>query len=79
MANPTLDKIQVGDVVTFRGTATAVNTTVSALKFTLTKGGVAQAPVSKTATNVSGQYQADFTVTVDTATSYAVSSVPVSP
>lgn len=82
IVNPSLDKIQVGDVVTFRGFGTVVNTHISAIKFTLTKGGVAQAAVSKTAALSSGsttQYQADYTITVDAATSYSVVSAPVSP
>jgi len=63
----------------FRGFATAVGTTVSKLRFTLTKAGIAQTPVDIDTTFVGGQYQADYTVNIDTAASYSVTAVPISP
>jgi hypothetical protein len=77
VANPSLAKIQKGDEVTFRGFATATNTSVTHINFVLTKSGTAQAPVSVVPTLVSGTYQADFTFTADIATTYSVSSSPV--
>ncbi len=71
--------IQLGDTIVFKGFASAVNTTVSKLRFTLTKGGVPQSPVDVNTTLVSGQYQADYSVNIDTATSYSVSTAPISP
>ncbi|MEK7064300.1 MAG: hypothetical protein AAB973_01700, partial [Patescibacteria group bacterium] len=71
--------IQLGDTIVFRGFAGAVNTTVSKLRFTLTKAGIAQAPVDVNTTLVGGQYQADYTINIDTAASYSVTAVPISP
>lgn len=76
IASPTLAKIQKGDVVTFRGFATATNSTVTSIDFTLVKGGVTQPVVHKTPTLVAGVYQADDTITIDQATSYAMSASP---
>lgn len=77
VANPSLAKIQKGDVVTFRGFATATNTVVTNINFILTKSGTAQTPVSVVPTLVSGTYQADFSFTADIATTYSVSASPV--
>ena len=63
----------------FRGFASAVNTTVSKLRFTLTKAGIAQTPVDIDTTLVGGQYQADYTINIDTAVSYSVTATPISP
>ncbi len=71
--------IQLGDTIVFRGFAGAVNTTVSKLRFTLTKGGVPQTPVDINTTLVGSQYQADYSVNIDTAASYSVTAAPVSP
>ena len=71
--------IQLGDTIVFRGFAGAVNTTVSKLRFTLTKAGIAQTPVDIDTTLVGGQYQADYTINIDTAASYSVTAVPISP
>lgn len=76
VASPTLAKIQKGDVVTFRGFATATNAVVSTIDFTLVKGGVTQPVVHKTPTLAAGVYQADNTITIDQATSYSMSSAP---
>ncbi len=76
VASPTLAKIQKGDVVVFRGFATATNATVTSIDFTLTKAGVAQTAVHVTPILVSGTYHADYQITVDQATSYSVSSSP---
>ena len=77
VASPTLAKIQRGDVVTFRGFATATNATVTSINFTLTKGGAVQPVVQVTPTLVSGVYQANYVITIDQATSYSVTSAPI--
>ncbi len=71
--------IKLGDSIVFRGFATAVGTTISKLRFTLTLGGVAQTPVDESATIVGSTYQADYPVNVTTAASYSVTAVPISP
>lgn len=76
IASPTLAKIQKGDVVTFRGFATATNAVVSTIDFTLIKAGVTQPVVHKTPTLVAGVYQADNIITIDQATSYSMNSAP---
>ena len=75
----TPSQILLNDNITFRGFASATGTTVSAMLFTVTINGVAQAPVSRPATLVGGQYQADYPYTISQATSYSASVVPVSP
>ncbi len=75
----TPDQIQINDNIVFRGFASATGTTVSAMLFTVTINGVAQAPVSRPATLVGGQYQADYPYTISQTTSYSASVVPVSP
>lgn len=70
----TASDIRLGDVVTFRGFASATNTTVAKIRFVITKGGTAQTPVDKDATLVGNLYQADYEVTIDTATSYSVTA-----
>ena len=75
----TATQIQQGDVIVFRGFASATNTTVSKLSFTLTKGGVAQTPVEINVKPNTIPYEADYTIAIDTATSYSVTVVPISP
>jgi hypothetical protein len=71
--------VQVGDNLIMRGFATATNTTVSKMRFVVTINGAAQAPVDVNATLISGQYQADLPYTITQATSYSVSTTPISP
>ena len=72
--------VQVGDRITFRGFAGANNTSVSSLRFILTKGGVAQAPVEVGVSGVAtGRFQADYEIVIDEATSYSMRVVPLSP
>ncbi len=71
--------IKLGDTIIFRGFASATNTTVSKIRFTITKGGVAQTPVEVPATLVGSLYQADYQITADLATSYSVTAEAVSP
>ena len=75
----TAAQIQQGNTIIFRGFATATDTTVSKLRFTLTKASVAQTPVDVVATLVSAQYQADYQVVIDQAVSYSATVVPISP
>lgn len=75
----TAAQIQKGDTIVFRGFASTINTTISKLRFTLTKASVAQTPVDVTAILTSGQYQADYQVVIDQAVSYSVTVVPISP
>ena len=75
----TPSQILLNDNIVFRGFASATNTTVSSMLFTITINAVAQTPVSRPATLVSGQYQADYPYAISQATSYSASVVPVSP
>ncbi|MDO8487727.1 MAG: hypothetical protein Q7S31_00235 [bacterium] len=70
--------IKLNDTIVFRGFASATGTAPK-LRFTLTKGGVAQTPVEKNTTLVGGLYQADYQITADEATSYSVTSVVIAP
>lgn len=71
--------IRLNDTIIFRGFASSTGTTVSKIRFTLTKGGVAQVPVEMDTTLVAGLYQADYQITADVATSYSVTAVTISP
>lgn len=75
----TAAQIELGDTIVFRGFASAANTTVSKIRFVLTKGGVAQPPVEANAILVGGLYQADYQVVIDQAISYSVTTTPVFP
>lgn len=72
-------QVNVGDSVVFRGFATASNTTVSKMRFTVSVNGVIQAPVDVNASLVGGQYQADLPYTITQAASYSVTTAPISP
>ena len=71
--------IKLGDTIVFRGFASSTAATAPKLRFTLTKGGVAQTPVDKDTTLVGALYQADYQITVDQATSYSATAVAISP
>lgn len=75
----TPSQILLNDNIVFRGFASASNTTVSSMLFTITINGVAQTPVSLPATLVGTQYQADYPYTISQATSYSASVSPISP
>lgn len=75
----TASQIQLGDTIVFRGFASAENTTVSKIRFVLTKGGVDQSPAEVNATLVGALYQADYQVTINSATSYTVVATAISP
>jgi hypothetical protein len=47
------------------------------MRFVVTVGGVAQAPVDVNATLVGGLYQADLPYTITQNTSYSVSTTPI--
>lgn len=71
-------QINQGDALTFRGFASVSGgATVSRMRFVVTVGGVAQAPVDVNATLVGGMYQADYNYTITQNTSYSVSTTPI--
>lgn len=75
----TPDQIRRGDTITLRGFASAVNTTVSQIRFRITLGGTAQTPVLVPATLQGGVYRAEHQITINSATTYSITIEPVSP
>ena len=71
--------IQEGDIVTFRAFASATNTTVTKIRFTMTVGDIVQTPIDVTPTFVSGLYQADWIFTVTSHAAHSLNATPIHP
>lgn len=71
------DQIKVGDVITFRGFATAQNTNISSMRFTINQGGTPQTYTGTNIQKIVDLWQADSPPITIAATSYTVSVTPV--
>lgn len=78
-AQISLADIHVGDVITVRGFASANNTTVSNIRFTVNAGGVAQVYSGTGLQLVGALWQADSPPITIAATSYSISATPIFP
>lgn len=71
--------IRVGDVIKVRGFASANNTTVSNIRFTINAGGTASVYSGTGLQLVGALWQADSPPITITATSYSISATPIFP
>ena len=73
------NQIQVGDQVVFRGFASAVNTTVTAINFAVSQNGVVTSYAGTGLQLVGGLWQADSPTITIVAASYSVTATPIYP
>lgn len=75
----TQSQVQIGDQIIFRGFASAVNTTVTAINFAVSQNGVITSYAGTGLQLVSGLWQANSPTITIVAASYSVTATPVYP